>query len=71
MDTPSAPSIVDSHVHCMPDRLAGANRMLLGTDAPNMAISLESQLEWLAGLGLSEATREAVQGKNADRLVPR
>lgn len=48
-----------------------ADRILLGTDAPNVALTLESQLEWLDGLGLSEATLNAVQGANADRLVPR
>lgn len=47
------------------------DRLLLGTDAPNVGMTLASQLDWLRGLGLTEDTLAAVLGGNADRLVPR
>jgi len=46
------------------------NRLLLGSDAPNVGMTLDSHLDWLTDLGLEEATRDAVMGQNANRLVP-
>lgn len=47
------------------------DRLLLGTDAPNVGLTLASHLEWLDGLGLDDGTLAGVLGENADRLVPR
>ncbi len=48
-----------------------ADRILLGTDAPNVGLTLQSQLDWLNGLGLSEETKNKVLRENAYHLVPR
>lgn len=47
------------------------DRLLMGTDAPNVGLTLSSQIEWLSGLGLADETLAAVMGGNAERLVPR
>lgn len=47
------------------------DRLLLGTDAPNVGLTLGSHLEWLDELRLAPETLDAVLGGNADRLVPR
>ena len=46
------------------------DRLLLGTDAPNVAMTLASHLEWLGGLDVANETRANVLGANANRLVP-
>lgn len=58
------PALTASEVEAFSDRL------LLGSDAPNVALTLESQLTWLRDLDLSEETLSSVLGRNAQRLVP-
>jgi len=47
------------------------DRLLLGTDAPNVGLTLGSHMDWLREMGLADNMLAAVLGGNADRLVPR
>ncbi len=47
------------------------DRLLLGTDAPNVGLTLASHLEWLTELNLADDTMAAVLGGNAEHLIPR
>lgn len=49
---------------------AFADRLLLGSDAPNVALTVQSHIDWLHGLELQEETLRGVLGNNAVRLVP-
>ena len=47
-----------------------ADRLLLGTDAPNTGRSLDDQLAWLRSEPLAEEQLAAILGGNATRLIP-
>lgn len=65
------PVVFDRPALTAPDFERFGDRLLVGTDAPNVGLTLASQLEWLRGLGLADHTLAAVLGGNADQLVPR
>lgn len=47
-----------------------ADRILLGSDAPNTTLPLADLLGWLDCLGLADDARAGIVGGNAARLVP-
>lgn len=51
------------------DVLGIADRLLFGTDFPNLPYAWARERDWLAGLGLPEAALEAILRGNALRLV--
>jgi hypothetical protein len=58
--------------HAPIDRAAIAGlerRLLVGSDAPNVAISIEDSLAHVRGLGLGAADEAAILGDTADRLL--
>ncbi len=52
------------------DVLEVADRLLFGSDFPNLPYPWARELVWLAGLDLPAEAREAIAGGNAERLVP-
>jgi uncharacterized protein len=54
-----------------PGSLAGLeDRILFGSDMPNMVVRVEESLQAIEGLGLTAEQRALVLGANANRLVP-
>jgi predicted TIM-barrel fold metal-dependent hydrolase len=46
-----------------------ADRLLLGTDAPNTGRTLATQLAWIRNEDLPTAAKDAILGQNANRLL--
>ena len=62
--------VVRQHVAIDPARVAScARKLMFGTDAPNTALTAESGVAWLRGLGLDDAALRAVAGGTARRLL--
>jgi predicted TIM-barrel fold metal-dependent hydrolase len=53
------------------DLLPVANRVMFGTDFPNLPYPWAMERDWLIGLGLPDAALHAILSGNADRLVRR
>jgi len=65
------PVVFDRPALSAPDFERFGSRLLVGTDAPNVGLTLASQLEWLRDLELADKTLAGVLGETADRLIPR
>jgi uncharacterized protein len=49
---------------------AHPDRFLFGSDAPNTELTVERQIQWLRGLGLTQPTLTRIEMQNALELVP-
>jgi predicted TIM-barrel fold metal-dependent hydrolase len=60
---------VTGDVPGLEDLLPVADRLLFGTDFPNLPYAWARERDWLAGLGMPEEALEAILRGNALRLV--
>lgn len=57
--------IVDGHVHLFPDSIMRSDRIIFGTDFPNLPYAWDREIKNLASLNLSDDTLARVLGQNA------
>ena len=64
--------VVTEPVRFTADEIAGLeDRILFGSDAPNVVVPIEAGIARVRGLGLAEPHERAILGGNAERLIAR